>query len=329
MSWWRLGVGLLIVVGLATSGCGAPPRTQSQPVTRNATPATCGTSGAAVTRRVALERGAGAVTIGEGGVWVGNVLRGSVTGVDARSGRILRRFANIRTPVDLVAGSGRVWVAARDADSVVALDPSSGRRRRAAEVDVPVAVQLVGRELWMLSLDDGSLYAIDSTSRSQTVSDLGLPLDTPVAMATLGSDLWVLGQGDRSVIGVSTGLRRITAQGVRIVANAVTDTVAGDAAVWVADPTDSSVLRITPGTDVVQPLHAPAGVRPATLAIGRCGLWAADSGGVIARFDTATLKPVGAPLRIGRSAGGIADDGAGGVWVTDPDAGSVLHVRAR
>lgn len=324
----RLVLGTAVAVAVAFAACGGK-RQDNAPRSAAAEGKACTTKSARELGSTALQPGARAVTVGGRWVWVANPLTGTVDQVDGAGGHPIRRFGSLAAPVSITATAGRAWVAARDADRVYALDPRNGRKSVLMSVGVPVAVNAVGPDVWVLSLDDGSLYAADAKTATTTVFDLGVPELAPARMAPLGRDLWVLGQGDTSVVALNTNLRRATVGSVKLTANSTSDIATGDGGVWVADPKDFSVLRVDPGTKAVRAFRAAKPFRPTALAVGACGLWAVDATGHVARFDTRTLRMVGRALRIGRSGGDITDDGAGGVWVTDPSAGRLVHVGAQ
>ena len=66
-----------------------------------------------VTATIPVGRGAGAVVVGAGSVWVADQVDRAISRVDPRTLRITDTIKIDATPVDLALGNGVIWVAAR------------------------------------------------------------------------------------------------------------------------------------------------------------------------------------------------------------------------
>jgi DNA-binding beta-propeller fold protein YncE len=260
-------------------------------------------------------------------LWAANADTGTVTAVDASTGRVKHRTGGYRSPVALAAGLGGVWVADQDRGSVYRIDPATGRSNLAFELGVPTGMEIVGDLLWVVSLDDGSVWAYQPSSKAVALPDLQLSLRAPTGVTALGTTLWNLGSGDHSVAPLDTRIKRVVEGPTRLDVNSATDIDGGAGYVWVADPKDFSILRVNPITRSVEAFRTPARLKPVGIVVAQCGVWIVDERGYVARFDPKTAKVIGAPVRAARSGAKVVSDGGDGVWVSDPAGGRVVHVQ--
>jgi streptogramin lyase len=258
-------------------------------------------------------------------VWVANPRARTVTRVDARSGKA-QRFALDTSPTDIAVGAGAVWTVDQSSGRMLRFDPSSRAVRELEDVGVPVAIEMTASGPWVLSLDDGSLYGFNGNG-DRTTYDLAVPVLGAGALAVLGDDLWILGYEDKFLVPVNHELRRIVRDATRLGVSSVASMTAGGGFLWLADTVDRRLMRFEPRSRTPRNTVLPRSVRPVAMAVGGCG-WTIDASGRVARFDPATGRFAGEPVRMA-SAGGeiVADDG--GAWLTDPRAGELLHIRTR
>jgi YVTN family beta-propeller protein len=101
------------------------------------------------------------ITLGAGSVWVADALAGTLSRIDAASGRLRARIAVGRDPYGVAFGAGSVWVTNTGAGTVSRVDPAT---------DEVVATVRVGRNpygiaydglVWVANLADGTLTRID------------------------------------------------------------------------------------------------------------------------------------------------------------------------
>ena len=160
-----------------------------------------------ITRRVAVPDGVnGDLAVGEGGVWVVNQERSSVTYIDAKSAKVVGKPIVVGKPVDgfggeVTVGGGAVWATSPDDDTVSRIDPRSReivkRIRVRSGVGSDIAFGL--GYLWVVD-DSSSLVRIDPGSNRVR----GRPLPGSPAGADdveVGSDaLWVAGSVDEDTV---------------------------------------------------------------------------------------------------------------------------------
>jgi hypothetical protein len=277
----------------------------------------------ALRRRVRVGPGAGALAMDNSDVWVARSRAGTVTRVTA-TGRTALRVGD--TPVGLAAGFGRVWIALRDADRVVSVDARTLALRSATTVGLPVSVVTGPSGVWALSLDAGALYLVDPTS-GVAGAPVYAPVEGPSDMVAVGDELWLLGANDQGLSPVNARLHRVLRSGFRLSGRSLSGLSSSDGVLWVAEPGRHAVVRVEAADVAARELTAPGGMRPATTAVGACGVWVADSSGLLALLDPKTGAVISPPRRIGRSVAALAPSGTG-VWVSDPVGGAIVSVQA-
>ena len=148
----------------------------------------------------------GDLAVGEGGVWVVNQERSSITYIDARSAKVVGEPIVVGKPADgfggeVAVGGGAVWATSPEDDTVSRIDPRS--RKVVKRIKVPSGVGSdiafgLGR-LWVVD-DSSSLVPIDPASNAVA----GRPLPgSPVGAddVEVGSDaIWVLGGVDEDTV---------------------------------------------------------------------------------------------------------------------------------
>ncbi len=272
---------------------------------------------------VRVGKGAGALLVDGGAVWVARAQAGTVTRIAAGARSVVDLGG---APVSLAAGFGQVWVALRDGDRVAALDPTTLKRGLATPMQTPVSVVAGPTEMWALSLDDAAVYPVGPTP-GVLGSPVYSPVQAPSEMVLLGSDMWVLGgTGGLSPVNVSLG--RIVQSGISLPGRSLAGLSGSDGALWLGEPGRGDLIRLDRGTVSARELSAPDGLRPSSTAAGRCGVWVAEDSGRVALIDPNTGAPIGPAVRIGRSIAALAPSGTG-VWASDPVDGTIVYIVAR
>ena len=124
-----------------------------------------------------------AVGTGDGSVWVANFGGGSVTRIDAESGRVVQTIPVGLGPIDVAVGQHSVWVSTQEG-RVVQIDARSGR-----VVDHDIGVKAEGA----LDLGLGRLWIadrLDGTLRVYFIST-GLLSDAPLLLGDAPTDIRV------------------------------------------------------------------------------------------------------------------------------------------
>jgi streptogramin lyase len=266
--------------------------------------------------RVAKGDGPTTIVAGYGSVWVG-AGDGTVTRIDERTGRVLRRyhFGGYAFVYGMTVGFGSVWVTP-DRSSVVRIDARTGRSAEIRRIDWTPGPVAAGRDaVWVGDYERNLVFRIDPSTNRVAAS-----------LRTRGR-LWGLAAGPAGVWvvevpgrGSATGpegrrvLRRIDPRANRFDGRELQlgcdpNLAVGARVVWMVDTCSGRVRRLDPvgrGVDTggyasgiavgagsvwvgryssvsrIDPrrlrVEATIPVRTAGLAVGRRGVWALDTG---------------------------------------------------
>jgi len=148
-----------------------------------------------------------AIAVSGGNVWIassgaknyyGDGRRvGSVTEIDATTGRIVRVITAQSAPFDeptaVVISGSDVWVANLDFSSIVELSATSGsvlRDIRANSLNQPLAMAVDAEHLWVANFFGNSVTEF-AKSTGTVVRVIGAGIDSPGGIALDGSHVWV------------------------------------------------------------------------------------------------------------------------------------------
>jgi branched-chain amino acid transport system substrate-binding protein len=222
---------------------------------------------------------------------------GAVVALDAASGKVLRRLSIGRTPSAIGVRDGVVWLVDADAQTVLRLSESTRVVDTFSTGATPTDIAVGGGSVWVAN---------------------GRPIEGaqfvgPVATAVARLD-------------PTTGTERADIELPRrggAVSNLVENHLAvTDDAVWMVAP-DFSVVRIAASTGAITARWA--GVSAVAVAAGPAGVWVLGDGGVVARLDERTARPLARTKVPAFSAGSIAV-GKDAAWVTSPVDGTLWRV---
>jgi hypothetical protein len=272
---------------------------------------------------VAVGKGAGAVLVDAGAVWVARAQAGTVTRIIGGARSVVDLGG---APVSMAAGFGQVWVALRDDDRVAALNPSTLKKGLSTPMQTPVSVVAGTAEMWALSVDDAAVYPVGPTP-GVLGSPVYSPVQAPSEMVLVGADMWVLG-GNGGLSPVNVALGRIVQTGVSLPDRSLGGLSGSGGTLWLGEPGRSELVRLDINNVSAREFAAPDGLRPSATAVGRCGVWVADGSGRLALINPATDVAIGPAIKVGRSIAALAPSGTG-VWVSDPVDGTVVYVDAR
>jgi serine/threonine protein kinase len=168
----------------------------------------------------------------ENAVWVANSGDGSVTQIRNSDQRTRTVQAVAGQPVDVAVGAGAVWVADAARASVARID--GGRLQLAATITGigpnPRALAIVGRDVWVVTADDGRAWRIDGEANA-VAGNLrvgGQPRD----IATDGDHLWVTDRERDRVIEIDPATPRVVKR--ERVGGGPLEVAVDDRAVWVS-----------------------------------------------------------------------------------------------
>jgi DNA-binding SARP family transcriptional activator/ABC-type branched-subunit amino acid transport system substrate-binding protein len=292
-----------------------------------------------VERSVGVGATPGALSAGEGAVWVVDLDGQTISRVNPSSLEA-STFGIGLTPTDLAAGAGAVWVAGGAAvrgrqntgpvgSALTRVDPDTRTVR--ARIRLPrmgaSATELtddhiaVERDaIWAIA-PDFAVVRIDPRTNRIAATIRGLQAR---AIAAGDAGVWVLGV-DGTIARISRESNRIEVRD-RIRASAVASLAVGGGAAWVSAPGDGTVWRIQPGPRLVM-RTIDVGTGVGDLSFGAGALWAVNPlRGTLTRISaaensvTGTTSLGGAPRAV--------DAGSGQVWVAVDGAGREAAVAA-
>jgi DNA-binding beta-propeller fold protein YncE len=140
-----------------------------------------------------------ALAVGDGSVWVVNRAPGTLTRIDARSGRTRKVIAVGRRPTAVAVGTRAVWVLNGGDDTLTRVDPATNQ-----PVDAPLSL---GKQLEDIALAGGRLW-VAAADRTVTVLDAvsGSPRGSPapagrapLVLVAEGDSMWVASGADRTI----------------------------------------------------------------------------------------------------------------------------------
>ena len=235
-----------------------------------------------------------AVAVGLGSVWA---LETSSTlyRLDIRTGHVRRRIQlEAIAAYNIWIGGGAVWVADDQGARVLRVSPSTNKVvARIAVGDGPADMVFAGKQAWVVTHRDNTLFRIDTTKNVAT--PLGVVGGAGAAaerMALLGRSLWITGRGV-SLLEVDPASGAI--RGTVDVDGTGIDVVATDGALWIpvrtaavdrtGFPTMTAVRRVTSDGAVTTVATALGRVDVHGLAVGLGSVWLADNtSGVLYRL---------------------------------------------
>jgi DNA-binding SARP family transcriptional activator len=277
------------------------------------------TSGGNPRVAVPLPGRAADLAVSTGALWAVTANSATLTGVDRRTGKIVRTIPLPGTPDAVAAGFGSLWIA--DAGRAELTSVKEGYER----VSAPVALSQ-GREsgvgasvatgVGSVWVTDGSptLTRVDPATRRTTAIAAGRPLR---GVAVAAGAVWAISASPPSVLRIdpraSAVTHRVPLARQGDAAPFPAEIAASADAVWVLNRNTASVTRIDPAS-----LGPSAVIRigaehvPNEIAASGRAAWVANEDGTLLRIDAATNTP--AYRWVGESLREVTTDGER-VWV--------------
>ena len=262
---------------------------------------------------------------------------GTVVGIDAGSGEVVRRIPAGRTPSALAVGDGALWLVDADARTVLRIVPSSRVIETLATGATPTDIAFGAGSVWVANgrpLPDTQFIGpvatavarLDPTTRTERTS-VGLArkggstsnlVDNHLAVSD--GALWAIAP-DFSVVRADATTGAITETIREVPAAAVATGIAG---VWVLG-VDGSVVRLDErsGRIVRRASVEPGSV--GSIAVGRNAAWVTTPGdGKLWRIGAGRAESVGA-TQLAPGVGDLAVTPTA-IWVANPIAGTLTVV---
>ena len=245
----------------------------------------------------------GAVSGGNGSVWVADPGGGKVSRVDPGSGAEIDRILVGGGPGSITSGAGAIWVASTVSATLTRIDPATEAVTQTIPLPGaanPGAIAYGVGGLWVADPVARELFEVDPGTGSLRRT---LPLDLqPSALVTADGALWVAGYDTGTIEKVDPASGR--AAGRVRVGNGPVALAAQAGSLWVANSLDATVSRVDPAALAVT-ATIPVGSGPTALAAGAGSVWAANRySGTVSRIDprrnqaVASLAVGGAPTAL-------------------------------
>jgi YVTN family beta-propeller protein len=268
-------------------------------------------STAELTDTIAMPSRPGAITAGDGSLWVTNPDAETVTRIDEGSQAVVDTIPVGGAPAGIVAGFDAVWVVESGGPSVSRISPGTNEvvGDPIGVGNGPAAVAVGEGSVWVTNRLDGTISRIDP-DRGAVVREISVGLD-PSGIAVGFGSVWVPLAGSNTVVRVDPQTNAVTHS--IDVGNAPGSLVVSPDAVWVANSLADTVSRIDPETNLEVEAIA-VGDGPSAIAFTEGAVWVAnESDGTLSRIDpgSKTVRTV----RIGSIPSGLETAG-GSLWVT-------------
>jgi streptogramin lyase len=286
----------------------------------------------AVARVVAYTPAAG-VAFDAAGAWLADDHTGNLRHFDPVSGATVGRELHLGgRPISVVPGFGAIWVADIAGSRVWEVDPTTEKVVGDPIAVPPGPVSLAAGDggVWVASLLAGTVSLVDPRTGAVRASAT-LP-DGAVRIALGPHGVWVSGQTsslsrvDPRPVGNTLRWRTVT------VGQGPLGVGIGDGWVWVANVKSGSVSRVDPGSVRVTATYTVGGAdggvptNPETVAVAHGRVWVADGQqGVVVALDPDTGAQIGGPVPLPGVIRQFAIDGAGTLWGTTANPGTVIR----
>jgi YVTN family beta-propeller protein len=244
------------------------------------------------------------IALGEGSLWVANLVSGTISEIDPDSREIRATFNAGDQPRGIAAGEGAVWVTNGFDDQVSVFDPSQDTVTDTIELLGPKDVAVGHGAVWVATVTDRSVFRIDPDAREPERVSAG----TAVAV---GDELVWVAYG-RRLRGVDPETRAVRTR-VELRFPVTQLAVGGDGVVWATHQGDDAVSYFDPdgGSRALEDVAD----EPTGIAVGEGSVWVADALGRSLLQIGAESKEVEREIPLGSlpQAVVVAD---GQVWVT-------------
>jgi YVTN family beta-propeller protein len=260
----------------------------------------------------------GAVSSGDGSVWVADPGGGKVSRVQPGSGAEVDRILVGGGPGSITSGAGAIWVASTVDATLTRIDPATEAVTQTIPLpgENPGAIAYGAGVLWVADPVARELFEVDPASGLLRRT---LPLDLqPSALTVVDGALWVAGYDTGTIEKIDPASGR-TAGRVHV-GNGPVALAAQAGSLWVANSLDATVSRVDPGALAVTAM-VPVGSGPASVAVGAGSVWVANRyAGTVSRIDPRRDRAV-ASLAVGGAPTSLVA-GPGRLWVAVAAEGS-------
>jgi len=234
------------------------------------------------------------VTVGAHGVWAANAGEGTVSEIDPKTLRVVQTIGLGEAATALVEAFGELWVATGSDDTVVRIDPRSGGVLGTLGLpnDATASAYAIAAGANSIWVGSGNEIVRINPSTHEAAGSLhyGGGIND---IAASGSSLWIVSSEETVARFSASAFRQTGEDSLGVIASALT---VGGGSVWVAAP-------------------APYGPHAA--------VWRLDPVAARVTQTTSIGKAVGYPTTLDIAFG------AGALWVSSYDAGTVIRLDPR
>jgi ABC-type transport system substrate-binding protein/DNA-binding SARP family transcriptional activator len=260
----------------------------------------------------------GAVSGGDGSVWVADPGGGKVSRIDPGTGAEVDRILVGGGPGSITSGAGAIWVASTVGATLTRIDPATEAVTQTIPLPGtnPGAIAYGAGGLWVADPVARELFEVDPATGSLART---LPLDLqPSALAAADGALWVAGYDNGTIERIDPASGRVTG---RVRVGHGPDALAAQAdSLWVANSLDATVSRVDPAALAVT-VAIPVGSGPDALAAQAGSVWVANRyAGTVSRIDPGRNRAV-TSLAVGGAPTSLIA-GRGRLWVAVAAQGS-------
>jgi YVTN family beta-propeller protein len=148
-------------------------------------------TGGGAKKVIPVGNGIGAITFGDGALWVTNTISNTLSRIDPDTNAIVMSVRVGNSPQAVVAGAGSVWVANSLDNSVWRISESTGKlASKVTLLTPPTALALDGTTLWVLSETGNTVSKLD-TSSGTTLATIPVGAQ-PLAIVAGEGGVWVV-----------------------------------------------------------------------------------------------------------------------------------------
>src|SRR3954453_16473799 len=260
------------------------------------------------------------------GAWVTSERAGTVTRLDAASGKQLRQVTLRRGISGVAIGSKWLWVTDPRRHELLRLDAKTLRQKQAIPIPGapgPIALSADPPRVWVAD-EDGSGIAVVNAESDRRIRTRLPPLATPLRLAVGAGGLWVSSSSTASVRRIDLGTLE---PGEPILAGPRPAGVTiAQGAVWVTNPPRGTVTEIDPSLREVR-TQVTVGSKPGGIDAGTSVIWVANAAdGTVTKIDLDSGEIEGDPIQVGPEPGAVAVGGEA-VWVANNGDGTVTRIE--
>jgi YVTN family beta-propeller protein len=310
---WKL-VAIVAAFVVVVAVVAVPPLVRKAGAGSEITPNSVGVldpSSGELSSTIAMPSRPGAITAGNGSLWVTNPDTEMVTRIDEETQTVINTIGVGGAPAGIAAGEGAIWVVESGDRTVSRISPDTNETV-GDPIEVgndPVDVAVSEAAVWVTNRIDGTVSKIDPEG-GQVVKTIPVGLDPSAITVGFGS-VWVANAGSNDVVRIDPETDAVASPiGV---GNGPATVEASAEGIWVANGLDDTVSLIDPGTGKVAST-IPVGDGPSGVAFTEGAVWVSnESDGTLSRIDLGSKAVRTVP--VGSIPAGLAT-AAGSLWVT-------------